>query len=62
MKSSEDLLWRDANKGLERGDFSRLAPLFDPLPSPGGDKCRIIEWYGPLSMNPVRTTFQSSRR
>jgi hypothetical protein len=45
MKSPEDLLWRDAHKGLERGDFSHLAPLFDPLPSPGGDKCRIIEWY-----------------
>jgi ankyrin repeat protein len=44
MKSSEDPLWRDALSGLERGDFSRLAPLFDQPPSPGGDKCRIIEW------------------
>jgi hypothetical protein len=45
MKSSEDPLWLDALNGLERGDFSRLAPLFDQPPSPGGDKCRIIEWY-----------------
>jgi hypothetical protein len=45
VKSSEDPLWLDALKGLERGDFSRLAPLFDQLSSPGGDKCRIIEWY-----------------
>jgi len=45
MKSSEDPLWRDALNGLERGDFSRLAPLFNQATSPGGGKCRIIEWY-----------------
>src|SRR5262249_35250176 len=45
MKSSEDPLLRDALSGLERGDFSRLAPLFDQPPSPGGDRCHIIEWY-----------------
>jgi hypothetical protein len=45
VKSSEDPLWLDALKGLERGDFSLLAPLFDQPPSPGVDKCRIIEWY-----------------
>lgn len=38
MKSYDDPVWRDAVKGLERGDFSRLEPLFD------GDKCRVVDW------------------
>ncbi len=29
----------DAVIGLHRGDFSRLAPLFD------GDPCPIVEWF-----------------
>lgn len=39
MKPPDDREWRDALRGLERGDFSRLEPLFD------NDKCRIIDWY-----------------
>ena len=34
---------RDALRGLERGDFSRLEPLFDATVE--GDKCRIVDWY-----------------
>ena len=45
MKPSEDLLWDDALQGLERGDFSRLEPLFDNNPSRDGEQCRIVEWY-----------------
>lgn len=45
MKPSDDPVWRDALKGLERGDFSRLEPLFGNHTSPDGDKCRIVEWY-----------------
>jgi Ankyrin repeats (3 copies) len=29
MNHSHDPIWRDALRGLERGDFSRLEPLFD---------------------------------
>jgi hypothetical protein len=51
MKSSEDLAWLDALKGLERGDFSRLEPLFDNQVSLG-DKCQIVDWYeGTLTMS-----------
>ena len=32
MKPSNDPVWRDALQGLERGDFSRLEPLFDKRP------------------------------
>ena len=45
MNPSDDRVWRDALKGLERGDFSRLEPLFDKQPSLDGDKCRVVEWY-----------------
>ena len=45
MKPSDDRVWLDALRGLERGDFSRLEPLFDQHPSLEDDKCRIIEWY-----------------
>jgi hypothetical protein len=34
----------DTLKGLRRGDFSRLEPLFDAGPSSAG-RSRIIEWY-----------------
>lgn len=44
MKSSEPV-WRDAVRGLERGDFSDLEPLFDKDPSTEGGKCKIIDWY-----------------
>lgn len=45
MKPSNDPVWSDALQGFERGDFSRLEPLFDKRPSPDGDKCLIVEWY-----------------
>jgi Ankyrin repeats (3 copies) len=33
----------DAIRGLERGDFSRLAPLFDERPGRSGPQ--ILEWF-----------------
>ena len=45
MKPINDPIWLDALGGLERGDFSRLEPMFDIHPSPEGDKCRILDWY-----------------
>ena len=36
--------FRDAVQGLLKGDFSRLEPLCNDLPSPGG-QCRVVEWY-----------------
>jgi hypothetical protein len=42
MKPFDDPVWRDALQGLERGDFSRLEPLFDPVLE--GGKCRIVDW------------------
>jgi ankyrin repeat protein len=45
MNSSNDPDWLDALRGLERGDFSRLEPLFDELPSFDGYKGRIVDWY-----------------
>jgi ankyrin repeat protein len=35
-------VWSDALLGLERGDFSRLEPLF----TPDDCRCRIVNWYG----------------
>ena len=45
MKALNDPMWRDALHGLERGDFSRLEPLFNKDPALDGDKCRIVEWF-----------------
>jgi hypothetical protein len=45
MKSSDDSGWRAAVKGLERGDFSDLEPVFEKDSSLDGDKCRIVDWY-----------------
>jgi hypothetical protein len=45
MRSSEDPLWRDSVLGLDRGDFSRLEPLFDERRSAEGSKCRIVDWW-----------------
>jgi hypothetical protein len=45
MTPTNDPVWRDALRGLERGDFSRLEPLFDKYPSVDGDKCRIVDWH-----------------
>jgi hypothetical protein len=41
----DDAVFRDALRGLQRGDFSRLEPLFDAGPGPLGNRPRIIEWY-----------------
>jgi hypothetical protein len=45
MGSEDDLAFRDAARGLERGDFSHLEPLFVEDPALGGRPCRIVEWY-----------------
>ena len=44
MTPTNDPVWGDAVRGLERGDFSHLEPLFDKHPSVDGDKCRIVDW------------------
>lgn len=44
-EGKEDPLFGDAVRGLERGDFSRLAPLFGEDPSLGGGRCRIVAWF-----------------
>jgi hypothetical protein len=41
---NNNLSFRDVVRGLERGDFSRLAPLFDESPSVNG-QCPIVAWY-----------------
>ena len=38
-EGADDSPFRDAVEGLRRGDFTRLAPLFD-----GGGGCPIVEW------------------
>jgi hypothetical protein len=45
VKTRDDPVWRDALRGLERGDFSDLEPFFDEDPSIEGNKCRIVDWY-----------------
>jgi hypothetical protein len=45
VNSSEDPLWRDALRGLDRGDFSRLEPLFQEQSFGNDNKCRIVDWY-----------------
>jgi hypothetical protein len=42
---SADPLFRDAVLGLERGDFTRMEPLFVEDPSLGRAQCQIIAWY-----------------
>jgi len=44
-KSENDRLFHDAVRGLERGDFSRLEPLFDENPSLDRHQCCIVAWY-----------------
>jgi hypothetical protein len=44
-KSTDDSLFLDAIRGLERGDFSRLEPLFIEDPSLGSGQCTIVAWY-----------------
>ena len=45
MKSTDDPVWRDAVRGLERGDFSASELLFEDGSSGAGNRCRIVEWY-----------------
>ncbi|MFY9558093.1 MAG: ankyrin repeat domain-containing protein [Blastocatellia bacterium] len=45
MKALNDPVWPDALRGLERGDFSDLEPLFHEDPSIEGNRCRIVDWY-----------------
>ncbi len=44
-KVKDYLLFGDAVRGLLRGDFSRLEPLFDDHPFLGRHQCRVLEWY-----------------
>lgn len=55
MTQSDDEIWRDTLRGFERGDFSRLEPLFDKDPSEG-DKCRIVDWYEKKYFDNEQTT------
>jgi hypothetical protein len=54
LTSEDEAAFEDALRGLDRGDFSRLEPLFDGRVSPGGNQPRILEWYeqGLLSNEP----------
>jgi len=45
LRSPDDTEFLDALRGLNWGDFSRLEPLFDGKPGPGGARPRIIEWH-----------------
>ena len=45
LGGGEDPVFRDALRGLQRGDFSRLEPLFDRGAGSAGNRPRIIEWY-----------------
>ncbi len=45
LNDEDVLLFRDAVDGLERGDFSRLEPLFVEDPSLDRHPCRIVAWY-----------------
>lgn len=45
LESEEYIAFREAIEGLEAGDFSRLAPLFDSDQTPDDQRCRIIDWY-----------------
>ena len=40
-----DPVFRDALRGLQRGDFSALEPLFVAGPDPATDRPRIVEWH-----------------
>jgi ankyrin repeat protein len=45
VAGDDDPEFGDALQGLQRGDFSRLEPLFDGGPGPAGNRPRIIEWH-----------------
>ncbi len=44
-EAADDLEFRDAVEGLLRGDFSRLAPLFEDGGAGEDGPCRIVDWY-----------------
>ena len=44
-RNEDEQLFADAVKGLQRGDFSRLEPLFQDQPALEQSKSLIIEWY-----------------
>src|SRR2546423_7861911 len=44
-KYQDDQAFRDALAGLERGDFTRLDPLFAEDHSLPDGRCRILRWY-----------------
>jgi hypothetical protein len=41
-EGSDDIRFRDALAGLQRGDFSRLAPMFEKS---GSTRPLIVQWY-----------------
>jgi ankyrin repeat protein len=43
--TADEAAFHDALRGLERGDFSRLEPLFVRREDPAGNQSRILEWY-----------------
>lgn len=45
LAGEDDAVFRDALRGLQRGDFSRLEPLFDTGLGPAGNRPRIVEWF-----------------
>ena len=45
LAGEDDARFHDAIQGLNRGDFSRLEPLFEPRPGFAGKRPQIIEWY-----------------
>lgn len=45
LDPEDEIMFRDAIKGLIAGDFSRLEPLFDDRPDVDGHRCRIVEWF-----------------
>jgi hypothetical protein len=45
FEPEQDPLFQDALEGLKRGDFSRLAPLFEEREPTEGFGSLIVEWY-----------------
>jgi uncharacterized glyoxalase superfamily protein PhnB len=43
--SEDQAFFPDVVQGLKAGDFSRLAPMFNPDLTSDGSRCRILEWY-----------------
>ena len=43
--AGDEDVFRDAVRGLHRGDFSRLEPLFDDGPGPAGNRPLLCQWH-----------------